>query len=161
MGWMIDFLTTHKKIKGSNILSHNFGSRIQLKLTFIFYFHNACFLTEARNHLRRMREDQVRDGQTVVSLWEDVLMSERNKLGDECKRLLNKEQWWWWLGWNAIWKIKEVLKKHSLYTLYNYFFILHLFLLCMHYLFLVWTVYEQVCIAALDCQRIDISEVNT
>lgn len=126
-----------------------------------FFFHNACFLTEARNHLRRMREDQVRDGQTVVSLWEDVLMSERNKLGDECKRLLNKEQWRWWLGWNAIWKIKEVLKKHSLYTLYNYFFILHLFLLCMHYLFLVWTVYEQVCIAALDCQRIDISEVNT
>ncbi|XP_052709346.1 ER membrane protein complex subunit 2-like [Crassostrea angulata] len=60
---------------------------------------------EARNHLRRMREDQVRDGQTVVSLWEDVLMSERNKLGDE-----------------------------------------------------LWTVYEQVCIAALDCQRIDISE---
>lgn len=57
-----------------------------------FYFHNACFLTEARNHLRRMREDQVRDGQTVVSLWEDVLMSERNKLGDECKRMLNKEQ---------------------------------------------------------------------
>lgn len=39
-----------------------------------------------------MREDQVRDGQTVVSLWEDVLMSERNKLGDECKRMLNKEQ---------------------------------------------------------------------
>lgn len=89
---MIDFLTTHKKIEGSNMLSHNFGSRIQLKLTLIFYFHNACFLTEARNHLRRMREDQVRDGQTVVSLWEDVLMSERNKLGDECKRLLNKEQ---------------------------------------------------------------------
>lgn len=57
-----------------------------------FYFHNACFLTEARIHLRRMREDQVRDGQTVVSLWEDVLMSERNKLGDECKRMLNKEQ---------------------------------------------------------------------
>lgn len=74
------------------MLSHNFGSRIQLKLTFIFYFHNACFLTEARNHLRKLREDQVRDGQTVVSLWEDVLMSERNKLGDECKRLLNKEQ---------------------------------------------------------------------
>lgn len=62
-----------------------------------------------------MREDQVRDGQTVVSLWEDVLMSERNKLGDECKRMLNKEQWW--LGWNARWKIKEVLKKQSLYTL--------------------------------------------
>lgn len=31
-----------------------------------------------------MREDQVRDGQTVVSLWENVLMTERNKLGDEC-----------------------------------------------------------------------------
>ncbi|XP_055998569.1 ER membrane protein complex subunit 2-like isoform X2 [Ostrea edulis] len=60
---------------------------------------------EARNHLRRMREDQIRDGQTVVSLWEDVLMSERNKLGEE-----------------------------------------------------LWTVYEQVCVAALDCCRIDISE---
>lgn len=52
-------------------------------------------------------------------------------------------------------------KAFFIYIVYNYFFILHLFLLCMHYLFLVWTVYEQVCIAALDCQRIDISEVNT
>lgn len=46
--------------------------------------NNECFI-EARNQLRRMREDQVRDGQTVVSLWENVLMTERNKLGDECK----------------------------------------------------------------------------
>lgn len=29
----------------------------------------------------------------------------------------------------------------------------------MFLLFSVWTVYEQVCIAALDCQNIDIAEV--
>ncbi|KAJ8321978.1 hypothetical protein KUTeg_000449 [Tegillarca granosa] len=42
----------------------------------------------------------------VVWLWEDILMKDRHKLGDE-----------------------------------------------------LWTVYEQVCIAALDCQRIDLAEV--
>lgn len=30
----------------------------------------------------------------------------------------------------------------------------------MFLLFSVWTVYEQVCIAALDCQNIDIAEVH-
>ncbi|XP_060069117.1 ER membrane protein complex subunit 2-like [Ylistrum balloti] len=58
---------------------------------------------EARNILRRVREEQARDGQTVVRVWEEVLMKNRNKLGDE-----------------------------------------------------LWVVYEQVCIAALDCQRFDL-----
>ncbi|XP_033726460.1 ER membrane protein complex subunit 2-like [Pecten maximus] len=58
---------------------------------------------EARNILRRIREEQARDGQTVVRVWEEVLMKNRNKLGDE-----------------------------------------------------LWVVYEQVCIAALDCQRFDL-----
>ncbi|PVD32057.1 hypothetical protein C0Q70_07484 [Pomacea canaliculata] len=60
---------------------------------------------EARNILRKLRDDQVRDGDIVVKLWEDVLMDASHKLGNE-----------------------------------------------------LWSVYEQVCVAALDCQRLDIAE---
>lgn len=60
----------------------------------------------ARDCLRRLREDHVRDSELVVKLWEESLMNFREKLGDE-----------------------------------------------------LWTVYEQVCIAALDCQRLDLSEI--
>ncbi|KAJ8321986.1 hypothetical protein KUTeg_000457 [Tegillarca granosa] len=74
----------------------------KLNSIFIFLIH----YTGARNQLRRIREEQVRDGHMVVWLWEDILMKDRHKLGDE-----------------------------------------------------LWTVYEQVCIAALDCQRIDLAEV--
>ncbi|XP_052764439.1 ER membrane protein complex subunit 2-like [Mya arenaria] len=58
---------------------------------------------EARDALRKMREDQVRDGQRVIRLWKR-LANYAHKLGDE-----------------------------------------------------VWTVQEQVTIAALDCQNFDIA----
>lgn len=60
----------------------------------------------ARDCLRKLREDNVRDSELVVRLWEESLMNSREKLGDE-----------------------------------------------------LWTVYEQVCVAALDCQRLDLSEI--
>ncbi|XP_046573197.1 ER membrane protein complex subunit 2-like [Haliotis rubra] len=60
---------------------------------------------EARSILRKLREEQVRDGDTVVQLWERVLMEQSDKLGDES-----------------------------------------------------WMVHEQVCIAALDCQRLDLAD---
>lgn len=40
---------------------------------------------EARNILRKLRDDQVRDGDIVVKLWEDVLMDASHKLGNECE----------------------------------------------------------------------------
>ncbi|KAL5014483.1 hypothetical protein ScPMuIL_008753 [Solemya velum] len=61
---------------------------------------------EARNYLRKMREEQMRDGEYVVRLWEEYLEDNSHKLGDE-----------------------------------------------------LWTVYEQVCIAALDCRRMDVAEI--
>ncbi|XP_076456472.1 ER membrane protein complex subunit 2-like [Babylonia areolata] len=61
---------------------------------------------EARGILRKLREEQVRDGDLVVKLWEDVLMDASHKLGNE-----------------------------------------------------LWNVYEQVCVASLDCQRLDVTEM--
>ncbi|KAL8578877.1 hypothetical protein ACOMHN_022170 [Nucella lapillus] len=61
---------------------------------------------EARGILRKLREEQVRDGDLVVKLWEDVLMDSSHKLGNE-----------------------------------------------------LWNVYEQVCVAALDCQRLDVVDL--
>ncbi|GFO13921.1 ER membrane protein complex subunit 2 [Plakobranchus ocellatus] len=61
---------------------------------------------EARNTLKKYREDQIRDSDLVVSLWEDVISDKCSRLGDE-----------------------------------------------------LWLVYEQVCTAALDCQRYDIAEI--
>ncbi|ESP03354.1 hypothetical protein LOTGIDRAFT_205044 [Lottia gigantea] len=60
---------------------------------------------EARTILKKMREEQVRDGDMVVKLWEGFVIHQSHKLGDE-----------------------------------------------------LWLVYEQVCIAALDCQRLDLAE---
>ncbi|KAK7475629.1 hypothetical protein BaRGS_00033122 [Batillaria attramentaria] len=60
---------------------------------------------EARGILRKLREEQVRDGDLVVNLWEDVLLEASHKLGNE-----------------------------------------------------LWNVYEQVCVAALDCQRLDVAD---
>lgn len=41
------------------------------------------FFSEARDALRKMREDQVRDAPKVVQLWRDVLSNYPHKLGDE------------------------------------------------------------------------------
>ncbi|XP_005095021.1 ER membrane protein complex subunit 2 [Aplysia californica] len=60
---------------------------------------------EARNILKKFRDEQTRDSDLVVSLWEEVIMDKCHRLGDE-----------------------------------------------------VWLVYEQVCTAALDCQKFDIAE---
>ncbi|KAH9489978.1 ER membrane complex subunit 2 [Bulinus truncatus] len=60
---------------------------------------------EARTILKKFRDDQTRDSQLVVDLWDNVIMDNCQKLGDE-----------------------------------------------------IWLVYEQVCTAALDCQRFDIAE---
>lgn len=60
---------------------------------------------EARNTMKKYREDQIRDSDLIVSLWEDVVSDKCNRLSDE-----------------------------------------------------LWLVYEQVCTAALDCQRFDIAE---
>ncbi|OQV25122.1 ER membrane protein complex subunit 2 [Hypsibius exemplaris] len=59
---------------------------------------------EARDRLKKIKEERLRRSDEVVELWEGVLSKNTRKLGDE-----------------------------------------------------VWTVYEQVCIAALDCDRLDIS----
>ncbi|XP_041362007.1 ER membrane protein complex subunit 2-like [Gigantopelta aegis] len=56
---------------------------------------------EARRILRKLREEQIRDGDMVVQLWENVLIDYSHKLGDE-----------------------------------------------------LWQVYEQVCVAALDCRKL-------
>ncbi|XP_050395396.1 ER membrane protein complex subunit 2 [Patella vulgata] len=60
---------------------------------------------EARTILKKMRDEQVRDGDMVVKLWEGFLIHHSHKLADE-----------------------------------------------------LWMVYEQVCIAALDCRRLDLAE---
>ena len=41
--------------------------------------------TEARNILKRFREDQSRDSELIVSLWEEVIMENSGRLGDESK----------------------------------------------------------------------------
>ncbi len=46
--------------------------------------HVIWTVSEARSILRKLREEQVRDGDTVVQLWERVLMEQSDKLGDEC-----------------------------------------------------------------------------
>lgn len=43
------------------------------------------FISDARNYLRKMREEQIRDGEYVVRLWEDYLIDNSHKLGDECE----------------------------------------------------------------------------
>lgn len=40
-------------------------------------------LTDARDYLRKMREEQIRDGETAVRIWEEVLRDNAYKLGDE------------------------------------------------------------------------------
>ncbi|XP_064597638.1 ER membrane protein complex subunit 2-like [Liolophura sinensis] len=60
---------------------------------------------EGRDYLRKMREDQVREGDMVVRIWEEILQDYSHKLGDE-----------------------------------------------------LWVVYEQVCIASLDCRRFDLAD---
>ncbi|CAL1530607.1 unnamed protein product [Lymnaea stagnalis] len=62
-------------------------------------------IDEARTILKKFRDDQTRDSDLVVNIWDTVLMDSCQKLGDE-----------------------------------------------------LWLVYEQVCTAALDCQRYDIAE---
>ena len=42
------------------------------------------FILGARDCLRRLREDHMRDSELVVRLWEESLMNYREKLGDEC-----------------------------------------------------------------------------
>ena len=42
---------------------------------------------DARDYLRKMREEQMRDGETAVRLWEEVLRDNAYKLGDECKNM--------------------------------------------------------------------------
>ena len=44
-------------------------------------------LTDARDYLRKMREEQIRDGETAVRIWEEVLRDNAYKLGDECKSI--------------------------------------------------------------------------
>lgn len=56
--------------------------------------------------LRKLREDQVRDGELVVKLWEEVIMVSCHKLGNE-----------------------------------------------------LWNVYEQVCVASLDCQKFELADM--
>jgi len=41
------------------------------------------YVSEARDALRKMREDQVRDASKVVQIWRDVLSNYPHKLGDE------------------------------------------------------------------------------
>ena len=45
-------------------------------------------LLGARDCLRRLREDHMRDSELVVRLWEESLMNYREKLGDECNYCL-------------------------------------------------------------------------
>jgi hypothetical protein len=42
-------------------------------------------ISEARNVLRKLREEQVRDGELEVKLWEEALMDCCHKLGSERK----------------------------------------------------------------------------
>ncbi|BFZ20916.1 hypothetical protein BsWGS_23955 [Bradybaena similaris] len=60
----------------------------------------------ARTILKKFRDEQTRDSDLVVSLWDNVLANSYHKLGDD-----------------------------------------------------LWLVYEQVCSAALDCQRFDLAEL--
>ncbi|XP_055327691.1 ER membrane protein complex subunit 2-like [Paramacrobiotus metropolitanus] len=60
---------------------------------------------EARDRLKKIKEERLRRSEEVVELWENVLGEKAKNLGDE-----------------------------------------------------VWAVYEQVCIAALDCDRLDIAK---
>ena len=52
---------------------------------YIFTNYGSFIFTDARDYLRKMREEQMRDGETAVRLWEEVLRDNAYKLGDECK----------------------------------------------------------------------------
>ena len=47
----------------------------------------SILFSDARDYLRKMREEQMRDGETAVRLWEEVLRDNAYKLGDERKNI--------------------------------------------------------------------------
>lgn len=53
-------------------------------MTDLFYF---C--SEARDRLKKIKEERLRRSDEVVELWEDVLSKNTRKLGDEGKRKEN------------------------------------------------------------------------
>ena len=75
-GWDGEFLVL---LSGSKLFAYGTlfvlgGLRVKL---------NYSKLSEARDALRKMREEQVRDGQKVIRLWRQVLSNYVHKLGDE------------------------------------------------------------------------------
>ena len=48
------------------------------------FLYMLLILPEARTTMKKYREDQIRDSDLVLSLWEDVVSDKCNRLGDEC-----------------------------------------------------------------------------